>query len=158
MSMRTLCISAALVSGAAAHGGLTFPPPRNNYRNVDPRNTTYQPGSIYHVQGGPCSGDECLWFNEGCYIGCPHCSSEMPGAGNYFGAPNCTAAEGLLEPTLPERYRTWNTQNLSTHGDFTKYHPWRAPGHAPVSDSCGSAGVSQSSYLPLPLPFKPMFA
>jgi hypothetical protein len=51
-----------------------------------------------------------------------------PEAGNYFGKPNCSAPE-LIDPTLPEEYRTWNLQNLSTHGDFTKYHPWRAPGN-----------------------------
>ena len=25
-------------------------------------------------------------------------------------------------------------------GDFTKYHPWRSPGRAPVSDPCGVSG------------------
>lgn len=25
-------------------------------------------------------------------------------------------------------------------GDWTKHHPWRAPGRAPVSDPCGLAG------------------
>ena len=80
------CVAAlALVVAAAAHGGLTFPPPRNNFGNVDPRNTSRQPGSVYGPQGGPCSGDECLWFSEGCYIGCPSCSSDMPKEGNYFG-------------------------------------------------------------------------
>jgi len=46
-----------------------------------------------------------------------------------------------MEPTLPDKYRTYNLHNLSKMGDFTKYHPWRAPGRAPVSDSCGSAGA-----------------
>jgi hypothetical protein len=32
----------------------------------------------------------------------------------------------------------------SKHGDFTKYNPWRAPGKAPVVDSCGVA----SGYKP----------
>ena len=26
-------------------------------------------------------------------------------------------------------------------GDFTKYHPWRAPGHAKTADPCGMAGA-----------------
>ena len=134
----------AIASCAAGHGGLTFPPPRNNYNNIDPRNTTAQPGQSptwlkQGVPGGPCSGDECLWFSEGCYIGCPSCSSEMPKLGNYFGKPNCSAP-ALLQPTLPEQFRTVNIHNRSTHGDFTRHHPWRAPGRAPVSDSCGSAG------------------
>ena len=142
--MRAYCLSVFLIANrlmvTTSHGGLTFPPPRNNFGNVDPRNITRQPGSIYRPQGGPCAGDECLWFSEGCYIGCPSCSSEMPETGNYFGKPNCSAPE-LIEPTLPEQFRTWNIHNLSTHGDFTKYHPWRAPGRAPVADSCGRAGA-----------------
>ena len=137
--MRTL-VQLSLLSGVAAHGGLTFPPPRNNHNNIDPRNISHENGNYASCQGGPCSGDECLWFSEGCFIGCPSCSSVMPVAGNYFGAPNCSAP-ALIEPTLPDKFRTWNIENLSTHGDFTKYHPWRSPGRAPVSDSCGSAGA-----------------
>jgi len=30
--------------------------------------------------------------------------------------------------------RSWNIGNPSVYGDWTKYHPWRAPGYAPVSD------------------------
>ena len=45
--MHAFFASALLVACAAGHGGLTFPPPRNNFGNVDPRNTTRQPGSIY---------------------------------------------------------------------------------------------------------------
>ena len=140
MPQFTPLLLSTLLAGAAGHGGLTFPPPRNNFKNIDPRNISHANGNYRSCQGGPCSGDECLWFSEGCYIGCPSCSSAMPTAGNYFGSPNCSAPE-LIEPTLPHEFRTWNIENLSTHGDFTKYHPWRAPGRAPVSDSCGSAGA-----------------
>jgi hypothetical protein len=45
-----------------------------------------------------------------------------------------------MDPTLPERYRTWNIEGKSTFGDFTKYHPWRSPGHSAVLDPCGIAG------------------
>jgi hypothetical protein len=121
--------------GAAAHGGLTIPPARNNYGNSDPMNRS----SGTYQKGGPCAGDECLWFSEGCWIGCPSCSSFLPAEGNYFGAPNCTGGH-VIEPTLPESFRTWNIGNVSSHGDWTKYHPWRSPGRAPVSDPCGSAG------------------
>ena len=108
------------------HGGLTTPPSRNNFGNVDPMNFTSDGTSSgnYH-SGGGCSGGACLWFSEGCYHGCPNCSLAMPTAGNYYGAPTCAAP---LEPTLPERYRTWNIGNPSRWGDWTKYHPWRAPG------------------------------
>jgi hypothetical protein len=74
-----LFLAAALAATAEAHGGLAFPPPRNNFGNVAPTNLTYQPGShIPNWQGGSCAGDMCLWFNEGCFIGCESCSSEIP--------------------------------------------------------------------------------
>ena len=90
----------------------------------------------YH-SGGGCSGGTCLWFSEGCYAGCNNCSLAMPTAGNYYGAPNCAAPR---EPTLPDAFRTWNIGNPSRWGDWTKYHPWRSPGAAPVADPCGVAG------------------
>lgn len=134
--MKTPAVLATFGVMADAHGGLTFPPPRNNYHNIDPTNLTRQPGSEYHP-GGPCAGDECLWFNEGCFIGCQSCLNEMPLGKNYYGKPNC---EKPMEPTLPEKFRTWNIGNVSPMGDYAKYHPWRAPGHAPVEDPCGMAG------------------
>ena len=140
-----LIVITMLVAGAEAHGGLVFPPPRNNYGNVNPTNLTYQPGSkIPRWQGGSCAGDMCLWFNEGCFIGCPNCSSAIPVVPGSSGEvpdrfikPNC---EKPMEPTLPEKFRTWNMGNPSVYGDWTKYHPWRAPGYAPVEDPCGMAG------------------
>eukprot|EP00035_Acanthoeca_spectabilis_P006042 m.119839 g.119839 ORF g.119839 m.119839 type:complete len:89 (-) comp13317_c0_seq2:606-872(-) len=45
-----------------------------------------------------------------------------------------------MEPTLPEEFRSWNRGNPSVYGDWTRYHPWRAPGYAPVEDPCGMAG------------------
>ncbi len=78
-----------------------------------------------------------MWFSEGCYHGCENCSLTMPTAGNYYGAPNCAKP---LEPTLPDEYATWNIPDKKTgkrpskFGDWTKYHPWRAPGRAPVAD------------------------
>ena len=101
-----------------AHGGLTFPPPRNNFHNKDP---TVRNGSSWHNNGAFCTGDECLWFNEGCWIGCPtNCSSTMPANNpkakgyekspeftyNTYGEPNCENWSPM-EPTLPDKFRTW---------------------------------------------------
>eukprot|EP00041_Stephanoeca_diplocostata_P014358 m.260040 g.260040 ORF g.260040 m.260040 type:complete len:375 (-) comp19673_c0_seq1:330-1454(-) len=138
---RLLCatfLAEALMSTVSGHGGLTFPPPRNNYNNINPANWSHQPhGDDYH-SGGPCAGAECLWFSEGCFHGCPNCSLTMPAVGNYYGTPSC--ANPNPYPTLPEKYRTWNINNVSLKGDWTKFHPWRSPGHNPVADSCGIAG------------------
>jgi len=136
-----------------AHGGLTFPPPRNNYRNQDP--TVRVNPNTFHGNGAFCTGDECLWFNEGCWIGCPtNCSSKMPANNpkakgyeqmkeftwNTYGEPNCPNWKPM-EPTLPDKFRTYNLHNKSSFGDFTKYHPWRAPGHSPTVDPCGMGGA-----------------
>jgi hypothetical protein len=133
-------LAAVIISSAAAHGGLTIPVPRNNYGPSDPANWTLQPGQLY-VPGGPCAGDVCLWFNEGCWAGCDKCTDEMPPGqfGNYYGMPNASFCTPTA-PTLPEQYRTWNIGNPSVKGDFTRFHPWRSPGRAPVSDPCGVSG------------------
>ena len=40
---------------------------------------------------------------------------------------------------------SWNIGNPSEMGDYTKYHPWRAPGFAPTSDPCGMGGAYLSA-------------
>ena len=54
-----LAVAFVVSSSFFTHGGLTFPPPRNNYGNVDPRNWTSDGSSSgnYH-SGGPCAGGE----------------------------------------------------------------------------------------------------
>jgi lytic starch monooxygenase len=57
-------------------------------------------------------------------------------------APVCTKAEGSMPATMCDpKQRTVNTQaKCGSPDDFFYYSPWRAPGYAPVIDSCGSAG------------------
>lgn len=144
----TLSTFAAMVN---SHGGLTFPPSRNNFHNKDPAIRTNS--TSFHNNGAFCTGDQCLWFNEGCWTGCPtNCSSKMPANNpkakgttkeftfNTYGEPNCENYSPM-EPTLPDKFRTWNIGNPSPMGDFTKYHPWRAPGHSATSDPCGMGGA-----------------
>ena len=150
-------VLSVLATAAHAHGGLTFPRPRNNYQHQDP--SVRKDENSFHNNGAFCTGDECLWFNEGCWVGCPtNCSSKMPANNprakgyqkadeftfNTYGEPNCEDWSPI-EPTLPERYRTWNIQNKSAMGDFTKYHPWRAPGRTPTVDPCGMGGAYLSA-------------
>ena len=132
--MRTIFAVAALLAAVETdgHGGLVIPPCRNNHGNVNLFNFTKAAGEKW-LSGGSCAGDMCLWFNDGCFIGCPNCTSivsVLPGASgevpDRFIAPNCNKPT-LMEPTLPEEYRTWNIGNVSEYGDWTKYHPWRAP-------------------------------
>jgi hypothetical protein len=66
-------------------------------------------------------------------IGCKACVQTF----NTF--PYLGSACGLKEApdTLPAAARTINATE-----DFTKNHPWRSPGAAPVLDSCGLSGGS----------------
>merc|ERR1711871_461287 len=98
-----VAVLAILATTVNAHAGLTFPPPRNNFGNKDP--TARVPGrKAFNNNGAFCTGDECLWFNEGCWIGCAsNCSSRMPANNpkakgyetspeftyNTYGEPNC---------------------------------------------------------------------
>jgi hypothetical protein len=78
----------------------------------------------------------CLWFNQGCTIGCPFCTG---GGSVYPSEPDCAAH---AEPTLKfkdKQYRTYGLHQLA-FDDWTKYKPWRYPGSAPVRDPCGIAG------------------
>ena len=70
----------------------------------------------------------------------------------HSGMPNASFCKPS-SPTLPEEFRTWNIHNRSTMGDFTKFHPWRSPGRAPVADPCGVAGgyLDHSGGTPPPI-------
>jgi len=135
-------LAAGCVAGVAAHGSMTHPRPRNAYS---------EPGNEpSHGADLSCLGDACFWYQVGCHIGCPTCT--MTGKSLYPG-PHCTKEQGLMEPINndPET-RSWDPHGQSRCGDFTKYNPWRAPGKAPVMDSCGIASgyANPSSYATTP--------
>ena len=114
MAAKLACAVSCLAAGAAAHGSLTLSAPRNNKGAQPPFGST-----TYHNPG--CQGDACLWFNEGCYNGCSSCTA-MPnktqgGSANTYGAPDTRDCPAPPEPTLPDRFRTWNIQNVSSRGD-----------------------------------------
>lgn len=55
---------------------------------------------------------------------------------------NCPNPSASVKPTICDpRLRTMNTQaECGSPEDIYYYSPWRAPGAAPVIDSCGVAG------------------
>jgi len=111
-----------------------------------------------------------MGFSNGCAIGCDACDGSTAGPANTFRcadgqdpdscdvvatrkprpqAPICGPEAPM--PRAPGRpmnatmcdpmLRTVNTAaQCGTWEDFYYYSPWRAPGYAPVIDSCGSAG------------------
>jgi len=113
------------------------------------------------------NGQACFWFSNGCAIGCDECdgSTRGPipsfncndttciptGKSIQFGpkAPICgpdapapRAKGNSMNATICDpRQRTVNTAaECGGDEDYFYYSPWRAPGFAPVIDSCGSAG------------------
>merc|ERR1711976_666064 len=72
-------------------------------------------GAIGMSPGGQCATEACMWFN------------------------NFTFISG--EPTLPDDMRTFQDMNINGFMyDFTKTHPWRHPGSAPIFSPCGVGG------------------
>ena len=58
-------------------------------------------------------------------------------------------AQGCLEPgttiPAPPRAKVAPCTETNANTDWTKFHPWRAPGSAPTYDACGVAGASPSN-------------
>ena len=128
------------------HGMLITPPARNAFDRFLPgfeggRSTSNSCncGDSRHgcVQGVRASGggQPCLWFSQGCTIGCDACT----GVGSHSATPLC--ANATMEPTLPKY--AWSMNRAAVAGsvnDTYRYNPWRAPGFAPLDDACGRAG------------------
>ena len=118
-------------------------------------------------QGNRAGGDgqACLWWSQGCSIGCEKCATNSEGPhsrGPFHGTGpqsgkigfrtrycNATHNSGtsktnptpLINSTLPKEAWTLNIgAEEGSEEDSYRYNPWRAPGYAPVVDPCGQAG------------------
>jgi len=79
-------------------------------------------------------GQACLWFSQGCTIGCKTCNS----VGSHSKTSLCNST---MQPTLPKYAWTMNRWAVpASVNDTYRFNPWRAPGFAPVADACGMAG------------------
>lgn len=106
-------------------------------------------------------GQPCLWWSQGCSIGCSKCATDWIGptgaaGGNPpkaskigFNKRFCNASFNsagapapLINSTLPREAWTMNVNAVegSAQEDPYRFNPWRAPGYAPVVDACGMAG------------------
>jgi hypothetical protein len=116
-------ILASLVTTASAHGVMYEPPVR-------------QSGGMNMLLPA-CAGGSCLWFNQGTTIGCP----KATGGGTVF--PDVPGCKDHAQPTIAfkdKELRTYALSDIYRLEDYTKHHPWRYPGSAPVEDPCGLAG------------------
>ena len=107
-------------------------------------------------EGG--AGQPCLWWSQGCSIGCEYCLTDpkhpanggkIPTAAITGNAPHADKAgfrtsyceNPSTESVLPKEYWTMNIHAVpGAWNDSYKFNPWRAPGSAPVVDPCGQAG------------------
>ena len=128
-----VCVCAAVA--ADGHAAMNRPLPRTSTSNqkVWPTNasTMLHPG---------CAGGSCMYYSIGCLIGC-ECTGKGPVGVGYGADPHNSSSvgcESLMEPTLNDpKLRTWNIKGKSERGEWTKYNPWRAPGHCKPLDPCG---------------------
>ena len=79
------------------------------------------------VQAAKCIARD-RWFSQGCAAGCEACTGDPA-------RPACSTPSA---PTLAEEFRTMAPD---AGGDWSRTHPWRSPGAAPVFDACGVTGA-----------------
>jgi len=158
MEARTLLIlalaSGALINVTLGHGSMIMPPSRNSVdadlpawsHGKHPETGVIEPYTCSCFNGtSECdSAQSCFWFSQGTSIGCSNATGNGTRIPNLDHCPQERPAGFdplLMEGALHPKYRTVNLN--STPGaidDIWKYNPWRAPGKAPLADSCGMAG------------------
>jgi len=152
-----LTVSACLLEMALGHGNMINPRPRSSHSQTfdeankcgskHPYSNATQPGNYC---GLGCLGEACLYYQIGCFQGCGTCS--LSGKTLYPVPSDVTLAgcdaDKLPEPTLgggnathEHEMRSYNIDNQSWKGDWTKWMPWRSPGLAgkgnPKFQPCG---------------------
>lgn len=120
------------ISQCLGHGAIVQPRSRNA---VDPETHAHVACGCSNGTETCNNGQACYWYNQGCFIGCDACDS-LSGRAQ---ADICGSGKNatLNDPS----HRTVNRNaTAGTDLDIYKHNPWRAPGNAPVVDSCGLAG------------------
>ena len=90
---------------------------------------------------GDCHpAQSCLWFNQGCTIGCP-CSGN--GTASRLPAYSSCATPGVATNNDPRTRSINRGAKPGSQEDVYRYMPWRSPGSAIPADPCGVAGGDQ---------------
>jgi len=149
--MVVLIIVICLITHVLGHGSLINPPSRNAVDRFLPGYTNggYPQGSAgcncspKHSEDG-CdagvrqsgNGQPCLWFSQGCTIGCEKCDGLTQ---HTMGKSLCNST---MQPTIndPKLFTMNRWVVPGSINDTYRFNPWRAPGAAPVEDACGMAG------------------
>ena len=136
-----------LAEEVSSHGALVKPPGRNAVDRFLPQfagGTSPMTSCNCGDQRNGCEqgiraaggGQPCLWFSQGCTIGCSMCT----GIGSHSDYSLCN--DSTVTATLPKY--AWTMNRNVTEGsaqDSYAFNPWRAPGSAPVNDEIGRAHV-----------------
>merc|ERR1712086_30320 len=144
--LRAALAASLLVAMVTGHASMIMPPTRNSIDStLAPWSNGKHPATgVIDPKAAPCtngtspcdSGQGTFWFSQGCTIGCTHCTGNGSRIANFNHCPGTS-----IQPTLLPKYRTANRASVpGSVADVFKYNPWRAPGEAPVYDSCGMAG------------------
>ena len=178
--MFPLILTAALPTLAFGHGSMLTPPPRQAHGQTankgsslcnatNPYSNASSPG-FYCGLG--CLGEACLYYQIGCFQSSPACSYvgktlyPVPGdlvkAGNAPGWRPPAPTLGGGDPTAEKALRTYNIDNQSELGDWTRWNPWRSPGSAGINNPefqpCGVNSGSIPSFPDPPASGQPQFA
>ena len=159
--MRAAAACLLLATAAQAHSNLISPRPRNAIDGNDPRwehglnSPDMWQGDLGPVWGQACAcrngshvcdiGQTCLWMSVGCSLGCKECDGGQDGHGGTNPNSKDRCASGLKpwknnDPMKRTFNRNCTGSCIGSDEDWTRFNPWRAPGAAPVYDSCGRAG------------------
>jgi len=146
-------VSLAVVAG---HASLIAPPTRNAidsdlpaWSNGKHPNTGWiEPYSCACTNGTEAScnsGQSCFWFSQGCTGFCEKCDGQGQRYPSWDHCPGTPKPKSFIDGTYLDK-KWWSANQNATPGspeDIWRFHPWRAPGHAPVFDACGMAGGVQ---------------
>ena len=91
--------SLPVVSG---HGAMNTPPCRN----------AGEPPFAKNIWAEGCQGEACMWFSQGCYIGCSNCSDNYSfeyGWDDFGTNDYANPCDSKKVQTLPEEYWTYPT-------------------------------------------------
>eukprot|EP00937_MAST-01D_sp_MAST-1D-sp2_P003434 g3434.t1 len=149
MAKAFLC--AMLVGMVAAHGSLVMPATRNAIESLKNVSTYPDGDGACPCANGAIPGSSanerqcananaCYWFSQGCTIGCATCDGTPTKFKDLCGSK---AEYTISDPAQ----RTFNrAATAGSAEDWSRFHPWRAPGSAPVLDACGVAGGTHNGH------------
>ena len=169
-----LLLVGVFFASVSGHGNMITPAPRQAHnQRFDSRNKcgcASTPEGCYSNATSPgtycglgCIGEACLYYQIGCFQSCPVCSytgkTLYPVLEDLKKAGNCPVPP---KPTLEPRMRTYNVDNLSKRGDWTRWNPWRSPGTAGKGNlafqPCGVNSGSDPSFPDPPASGQKQFA